>query len=132
MAGIQALINETTGQRQGNPNYVYYLLGALQYELGGTSRCNSTLGNHIDPRCIFHDVTLGDNEVNCLPLTDSSGATIGTFNCYIPSGMNGVMSVSNTSYEPAYPATPGWDFATGLGSVDAYNLVKAWPGSKLH
>ncbi len=32
------------------------------------------------------------------------------------------------AYQPAYGATPGWDFATGLGSVNAYNLVfnSAW------
>ena len=31
-------------------------------------------------------------------------------------------------YAPAWGATPGWDFATGLGSVNAYNLVfnTAW------
>jgi subtilase family serine protease len=27
------------------------------------------------------------------------------------------------AYQPAYGATPGWDFATGIGSVNAYNLV---------
>jgi subtilase family serine protease len=131
MAGIQALINQATGDRQGNPDFIYYALAAVDYDFGGTG-CNATLGNRVDPHCIFHDVTLGDNDVACLPLTDSNGVTIGTFNCYIPSGINGVMSLSNTSYEPAYTAKPGWDFATGLGSVDAYNLVKAWPGSRLH
>jgi subtilase family serine protease len=32
------------------------------------------------------------------------------------------------SYQPAFYATPGWDFATGIGSVNAYNLVfnNAW------
>ena len=32
------------------------------------------------------------------------------------------------AYQPAYGTTPGWDFATGLGSVNAYNLVfnSAW------
>ena len=32
------------------------------------------------------------------------------------------------SYQPAFGATPGWDFATGIGSVNAYNLVfnSAW------
>ena len=32
------------------------------------------------------------------------------------------------AYQPAYGATPGWDFATGIGSVNAYNLVfnSAW------
>jgi hypothetical protein len=32
-------------------------------------------------------------------------------------------TVAANSYQPAYGATPGWDFATGLGSVNAYNLV---------
>ena len=32
------------------------------------------------------------------------------------------------SYQPAFGATPGWDMATGLGSINAYNLVNdaAW------
>jgi pro-kumamolisin-like protein len=32
------------------------------------------------------------------------------------------------AYQPAFGATPGWDMATGLGSVNAYNLVtdRAW------
>ena len=41
--------------------------------------------------------------------------------------MNGVISTSNTQLQPAYPTTVGWDFATGLGSVNAYNLVMGWP-----
>lgn len=28
-----------------------------------------------------------------------------------------------TAYQPSFGATPGWDMATGLGSVNAYNLV---------
>jgi hypothetical protein len=56
----------------------------------------------------LYDVTQGDMDVICLPLTDTTGATIGTFNCYIPSGTNGVLSMSNSSYEPAYAATTGW------------------------
>ena len=34
-------------------------------------------------------------------------------------------TVSADSYQPAFGATPGWDFATGLGSVNAYNLVNS-------
>jgi subtilase family serine protease len=32
------------------------------------------------------------------------------------------------AYQPAFGATPGWDMATGIGSVNAYNLVldSAW------
>jgi hypothetical protein len=38
------------------------------------------------------------------------------------------VGTASPSYQPAWGATPGWDFATGLGSVNAYNLVynSAW------
>jgi hypothetical protein len=50
-------------------------------------------------------------------------------------GGTGAIAVANTSigtaaesYQPAYGAAPGYDLATGLGSVNAYNLVEsgAW------
>jgi subtilase family serine protease len=39
-----------------------------------------------------------------------------------------VMGTVASAYQPAYGATSGWDFATGIGSVNAYNLVfsSAW------
>jgi hypothetical protein len=62
-------------------------------------------------------VTQGDMDVNCRAL-------LGTLhNCYMPSGTNGVLSTSNASYQPAYGTTAGWDFSTGIGTVNAYNLV---------
>jgi hypothetical protein len=76
-------------------------------------------------------VTLGDIDVNCLPLVDGNGVTIGSFNCYYDGATNGVLSTSTSSYRPAYAATKGYDFATGIGSVNAYNLVRGWPGSRL-
>jgi hypothetical protein len=35
------------------------------------------------------------------------------------------------SYQPSFGATPGWDFATGIGTVNAYNLVYSpyWLGT---
>jgi hypothetical protein len=41
----------------------------------------------------------------------------------------GVLSLSNNSYQPAYGTTTGWDFSTGIGTVNAYNLVVNWPSS---
>ena len=117
MAGIQALINQNAGGPQGNPNPVYYQLAAAEYGASGDSSCNSTLGNTTSASCIFYDVTLGDMDVNCT----------GTHNCYLPSGTNGVLSTSNSAYLPAYGTTTGWDFATGIGSVNAANLVNHWP-----
>ena len=45
MAGIQALVNQKTGERQGNPNPTYYSLAANEYGASGDNSCNSTLGN---------------------------------------------------------------------------------------
>jgi hypothetical protein len=36
-----------------------------------------------------------------------------------------VLSTSNKSYKPAYTSGTGWDFATGIGTVNAYNLVRS-------
>jgi uncharacterized protein (TIGR03437 family) len=52
---------------------------------------------------IFHDITTGDNNVPCVA---------GTPNC--------------TGGSFGNSAGPGYDSATGLGSVDAYNLVHGW------
>jgi len=53
----------------------------------------------------FHDITTGNNRVPC---------TAGTPNC--PSGTTNI----------GFNAVPGYDQATGLGSIDANNLVRAW------
>ncbi len=55
----------------------------------------------------FHDITSGDNKVPC---------TAGTKDC--PSG--GTIG---------YTAGVGYDLVTGLGSVDAYNLLSEWPAN---
>jgi len=116
VAGVQALVNQSTGQPQGNPNYVYYALAKQEYGGTGNNSCNSTLGNASDASCTFHDVTEGDNDVNC----------VGPFNCYTPSGTNGVLSVKSKAYEKAYNSNTGWDFATGIGTLDVNNLVSNW------
>jgi subtilase family serine protease len=116
MAGIQALVNQKTGSNWGNPNPVYYQLAANEYGSSGSSSCNSSQVNVVANSCVFYDVTQGDMDVNCT----------GTHNCYGPSGTNGVLSTSSSSYSKAYGTTTGWDFATGIGTVNAYNLVTNW------
>ena len=133
MAGIQALVDQKLAARQGNPNPVLYTLASTEYGLSGNTACNSTLGKTVASTCIFYDVTLGDNDVNCasaleLGLTDLGLTYLGPVNCYgTPGNEMGVLSTSNTSYVPAHATTKGWDFATGIGSINAYNLVHAWP-----
>jgi hypothetical protein len=118
MAGIQALINQHVGGgKQGNPNMRLYALAKTEYGSSGSSACNSSLGNQVASSCIFYDVTQGDNAAPCIPDTPS---------CYAPSGGTGVLSSSLTKYQPEYVATPGYDYATGIGTINAYNLVVNW------
>jgi hypothetical protein len=39
----------------------------------------------------------------------------------------GVLSTSDRRLNVAYPAQTGWDFTTGLGSINIANLVNSWP-----
>jgi len=119
MAGIQALVNQKAGGPQGNPNPAYYQLAANEYGSGGSSSCNSSNGNTVASSCAFYDVTLGDMDVNCT----------GSANCYLAGATVGVLSTSSSSFGPAYGTNTGWDFATGIGTVNAANLVNNWPAS---
>lgn len=58
----------------------------------------------------FHDITTGNNQVPCSP---------GTKDC---PGFAG----QTTPAMMGYVAGPGYDQVTGLGSIDAYNLVNEW------
>lgn len=115
-ASIQALINQKAGGRQGNPDPVIYdLYRTFSADLPA---CNSSKGNAVSSSCIFQDVTVGSNDVPCY----------GTNNCFDPSGaVYGVLSISDSTLHVAYHAGPGWDFTTGLGSVNVTNLVNSWP-----
>jgi subtilase family serine protease len=116
MAAIQALVNEKQGGAQGNPNTVYYALAKTEYGKSGSTNCNSTLGNGVASTCIFYDVTKGDMDLPCE----------GKYDCYLPSGTYGVLSTSTKKDAIAYGTGVGWDFSTGIGSVNATNLVNNW------
>jgi hypothetical protein len=123
MAGIQALVNQHTGSRWGNPNTVYYALANTEYGVSGSSACNSTTVDKTSNSCIFYDVTQGDNDAVC-----KARSNVYT-NCYhvTADGTYGILSTSNSASQPAYLTNVGWDFPTGIGSVNAYNLVMGWP-----
>jgi len=121
MAGIQALINQKTGSRWGNPNTVYYSLANTEYGVSGSAACNSNTVDKTSNSCIFYDITQGDNDAVCK-------ARSGTFiDCYSAGNTYGILSTSSTASQPAYLTNVGWDFPTGIGSVNAYNLVMNWP-----
>ena len=140
LAGVQALINQKKDAKQGNPNPVYYALAKTEYGASGNSACNSSnarpKGAGVKSSCIFNDVTsefgivgtgsefydLGSIAAPCT----TSAKSPKLYDCYRPSGTYGVLSTSNSSFEPAYPTTAGWDFATGIGSINVTNLVNGW------
>jgi len=111
LAGIQALVNQKMGGAQGNPNPVYYKLAA------------STAG-----ASVFHSITAGDIAVNCSGAIDCFGAGFEGRGRSFPTSFdgNGALSTTSDTYTPAFAAGAGWSFATGLGSVDAYNLILNW------
>ncbi len=115
-AGFQALVNQKTGAKQGNPNTVLYSLASKEYGTSGSTTCNSSNGKSVGSSCIFYDVTQGDMDINCTGSTD----------CYTDGGRNGVLSTSSSSYLKAYGTGTGWDFATGIGTVNVNNLVNNW------
>ena len=93
-----------------------YGMANLEYGSQGSKNCETFATGGPARECIFHDITVGDNDVDCT----------GPYNCFDPNaneGVPGVLSISDSSYQPAFKAGVGWDFATGLGSVNATNLV---------
>jgi len=118
-AGIQTLIDDASGKTWGNPDSEYYSIAKTEYGSSGSSTCNSTLGNGVSSSCVFYDVTQGDMDMRCT----------GTNNCYRPSGTYGVLSTSNSAYDPAYVTTTGYDFPTGIGTPNVANLVAKFAGT---
>ncbi len=107
-AGIVALVNQFTGSSgQGNANYILYKMASSSAQT--SHACGAT--SNPSAGCIFYDVTSGTNEVPC-----AKGST----NCNPSNGSDlyGVLS--------GYSAGTGYDLATGLGSVNAFNLVHNW------
>jgi len=123
MAGIQALVNQKTGSRWGNPNPIYYSLAASEYGAAGTAAalCNSNLVNKTSNGCVFYDITQGDNVGVC------KAQLLVATDCFRFFTTYGLLSTSNSADQPAYSANTGWDFPTGIGSVNAFNLLRKWP-----
>ncbi|MGB0035100.1 MAG: Ig-like domain repeat protein, partial [Candidatus Acidiferrales bacterium] len=96
-AGVMALVNEKTGQAQGQADFVLYRLAA-----GETlSSCNGSKTSPLPAsNCIFNDTTVGNNAV--------PGETgYGTGSAQFQAGV-------------------GYDEGTGLGSLNVANLLTQW------
>jgi hypothetical protein len=110
-AGMMAMVNQKTGSRQGNANYVLYGLANQQARSGAS--CSSISGAP-GAGCVFNDITTSTIAMPCVS---------GTPNCTVNNASDhyGVLS--------GQASTVGYDLATGLGSVNAANLVNNWSGA---
>ena len=122
-AGMMALVNQETGTSQGNANYVLYQLASAETY----ANCNSSTGPAAG--CVFNDVTKWNNSVPCI-----GGLATPSIDCSTQvSNKLGILEPENPinsgtlSSVPAFVAGTGFDLATGLGSVNANNLVTGWP-----
>jgi len=95
---------------------VYYHIAAREYGNGGHSTCDSSRRAAGNGGCVFHDVIAGNDSQDCA----------GPVDCYQPGGKYGVMSSSDSQNRPAFETHPGYDYPTGIGTIDAANLVDAW------
>jgi subtilase family serine protease len=154
-AGIQAVMDQglndrNLGKDQGNAAPTLYALAAKEY--GGVSTpapaslatCSSDNTTGTAANCIFHNITRGSTSTNCV--IPASWAT-SIPNCYVfnnwtvqvlnagqPKPFTLLVGLSTSDVSPtgytvqnkAYTARPGWSFASGLGSVNATNLLIAW------
>jgi hypothetical protein len=127
MAGIQALVDQKKGTTFGNVAPLLYTIGAAEYGASGNASCSAEANGGPASSCVFNDTQLGDISSAC----KKDGTS--TFNCDFLSGDTlsvGINTTTNGSLTPsstvgAFPATGGWDFGTGLGSPNAYNLVNS-------
>jgi hypothetical protein len=100
-AGIMALVNQKTGTKQGQANYVLYRLASQET----LSQCNGSSQTGLPAAtCVFNDISVGNNTV-------PGEASYGT---------------STAKYQ----AGVGYDLASGLGSVNAANLVNKWGNAR--
>jgi hypothetical protein len=127
-AGMMALVDQSMAGsgnpdgRQGQADYILYPLYS-QFQSGATPP--------------YHDVINGTNSVPCNIDTTESGQAESPDCIAINSSLDyagiddptygvadeGQIGIPNT---PWYNAASGYDLATGLGTIDAYNLVTNW------
>lgn len=112
-AGIMALVNQATGERQGNANYILYKLAS---QSGYT--CTSIAAPSVN--CVFYDVPAGSTiAMPCAKGAPDDPTQPGTpCSVELSNDIIGVLS--------GYDTGTGYDLATGLGSVNAANLIAKW------
>jgi subtilase family serine protease len=135
IAAILALLDQSkisvgnADGRQGLVAPMLYSLASLEYGTSTTpnvttsSQCNASQGAAGGTGCVFHDITVGTNAVPC-----SVAGYLGSAPGSLPAGScvslgSDAFGILSTGGGIAYSAGSGYDLASGLGSIDAANLV---------
>ncbi|HTA58791.1 MAG TPA: protease pro-enzyme activation domain-containing protein [Candidatus Baltobacteraceae bacterium] len=123
-AAIVALLSQSLGgQRLGNVNYGLYAAAANDtqnnYKAGA---CSSSLNQTPGATCVFNDVTKGNIGVACAQ--NNKSVVDGTTTWC--NGIGASFGVTFSNGGVAFPATQGYDLATGLGSINVTNLLARW------
>jgi fibronectin type 3 domain-containing protein len=135
LASIIALVDQSqqtpaaADGRQGLINPMLYQIAAVEYgSAANLNACDASQGPITAKACVFYDVTLGSNAQPCAVATFSDVGSAPASVC--DNGGNGayaigLMTAASANSPGSYSAGQGYDLATGLGSVDAANLVAA-------
>jgi hypothetical protein len=139
--------------RQGQANYKFYAMASHEYGVpslpnfisylpslltcGSNYLSISEFGN-VFPSCVFYNIyrTPVINTKNCSGL-NNSGCVVdgnvmpcvtGSTDCFTGTAGDafGLLSLSTSSFEPAWYQSAGFSDAVGIGSFNITNLVKNW------
>jgi subtilase family serine protease len=151
--GIIAVINQTWRSRQGQANYNLYALASHEY--GTLTKPNTSTSmpslltcesNYLSisefgrqfAGCIFYDIyrtpaittgtCAGTNNSNCVVDGNEMPCVTGSRDCFTSTSSDpfGLLSISTSSFEPAWYQAAGYNDAVGLGSLNINNLVRGW------
>ncbi len=134
LASIIALLDQSqvtpnSDGRQGLINPMLYQIAGVEYgSAANLTACNASQGPITSKACVFYDVTLGSNAQPCNVATFSDAGSAPASVCDNDGNgayTVGLMTAASATGPGSYSAGQGYDLATGLGSVDAANLVTA-------
>ncbi len=111
-----ALLNQSTGSAQGlvNPNL---------YALAGQSWANCQSGGAQTSACIFNQVSTGTIAMPCNAAATLADEATG---CNVLVGGDILAETTQSNGALGYNAGPGYNLATGLGSLNVASLVNEW------
>jgi hypothetical protein len=148
--------NPAQPTRQGQANYTFYALAAHEFGTPGAENVSTTAPSvltcesnylaiaaysSVFPSCIFYDINRtplintqecsGTDGTSCIVDGNQMPCVTGDTDCFTATSGDtyGILSISTSSFEPAWYQSAGYNDAVGLGSVNIANLVANWNSS---